>query len=149
MTDVGRFGLPVPVPGRAPEVQAYWDGALRERLLLPRCHQCGFVIWYPRSFCPACHFPDVEWIESEGIGAVYSFTITRHGPGIYRNVGPYVLAYVELDEGPRVMTNIVGCEPDRVHIGLRVRAVFDVEVEETRLLRFQPEVAPEVSDVDQ
>ena len=125
MSTLGQFGLPVPAVPEAPELGAYWAAAAAGRLVLPRCRQCGFVIWYPRNFCPACGAADVEWTDSPGLGTVYSCTVTRHGPGRYRDVGPYVLAYVELDEGPRVMTNIVGCAPEEVAIGQRAVAVFD------------------------
>jgi uncharacterized OB-fold protein len=125
VTGAGQFGLPVPAVPEAPELAPYWAAAAAGRLILPRCRQCAFVIWYPRTFCPACGGADVEWIDSPGLGTVYSCTVTRHGPGRYKDVGPYVLAYVELDEGPRVLTNIVDCVPEQVAIGQRVAAVFD------------------------
>jgi uncharacterized OB-fold protein len=139
---VGQFGLPVLAQPEVPELAPYWAAAAAGRLVLPQCLSCGFVIWYPRAFCPACGTADVEWIDSPGLGTVYSCTVTRHGPGRYRGVGPYVLAYVELDEGPRVLTNIVGGAPERVQIGQRVLAVFDQAVLEGRgpvtMLRFRP-----------
>lgn len=138
----GQFGLPVLAAPQAPEIAPYFAAAASGRLVLPRCLSCGFVIWYPRAFCPACGAADVEWIGSPGLGTVYSCTVTRHGPGRYRDVGPYLLAYVELDEGPRVLTNIVGCAPEHVRIGQRMLAVFDQEVLDGRglvsLLRFRP-----------
>jgi uncharacterized protein len=137
----GRYGLPVLAPERAAELSPYWSATAQERLVLPHCDTCGFVIWYPRSFCPSCHGRAISWLDSPGTGSVYSYTITRHGPGRYRGVGPYVLAYVELDEGPRVLTNIVDCRPERVHIGQRVQAVFDPVDGAGALLRFTPVAA--------
>lgn len=135
---IGQFGLPVMRPERAPELEPYWTATAQGRLVLPHCDGCGFVVWYPRTFCPACHCDAVSWIDSPGTGTVYSHTTTRHGPGRYRSVDRYVLAYVDLDEGPRVLTNVVGCRPQAVHIGQRVRAVFDPVDDECGLLRFEP-----------
>jgi uncharacterized OB-fold protein len=83
----------------------------------------------------------VSWVEASGRGSVYSFTINRRGQAdlpAYRQVGPYVLAYVELDEGPRVMTNIVDCDPDSVRIGQRVEVVFHDTGQGSALVRFRP-----------
>ena len=141
MSGAGQFGLPVPAVPEAPELAPYLAAAATGRLVLPRCRRCEFVIWYPRAFCPACGAADVEWIDSPGLGTVYSCTVTRHGPGRYKDAGPFVLAYVELDEGPRVLTNIVGCAPEQVTIGQRVAAVFDQAdpegQEPSALLRFR------------
>jgi hypothetical protein len=131
----GRSGLPVPVATPAPELAPFHAAAAQDRLVVPHCRDCGFAIWYPRAFCPVCD-GDVDWRESPGLGTVYSYTITRHGPGKYRETGPYVLAYVELAEGPRVLTNIVQCDPADVRIGRRVTAVFDHDGDE-HLLRFR------------
>jgi uncharacterized OB-fold protein len=133
--------LPVPAPVVLPEVKAYWDATVAGRLVLPRCLECQAVIWYPRPFCPACASTQIEWIEASGHGTVYSFTINRRGVADlaeYRDVGAYVLAYVELDEGPRMLTNIVDCEPESVRIGQRVTVVFQDTGKGTALARFRP-----------
>jgi len=80
----------------------------------------------------------VSWFEASGRGTVYSYTVTRKGQGMYREAGPFVIAFVELDEGPRVMTNIVGCDPDTVRIGQPVVATFDDTGQGHSLLRFTP-----------
>jgi uncharacterized protein len=133
-----NHGLPVPVPDQATELGWYWSANRRRQLLVPRCDRCGLVFWYPRGFCPDCGSAEVAGVESAGTGSVYSFTITRHGPGLYRGHGPYVLALVELDEGVRLMTNVVGCVPESVHIGQRVQAVFDPCPDQSHLVRFSP-----------
>ena len=133
--------LPSPAPAVLPEVKAFWEGTAAGKLLLPRCLECSTVIWYPRPFCSACASTQVEWIEASGRGAVYSFTVNRRGVAdlaAYRDVGVYVLAYVELEEGPRVMTNIVECDPDSVRIGMPVEVVFHDTGEGTALPRFRP-----------
>jgi uncharacterized OB-fold protein len=83
--------------------------------------------------CPDCGRLGVEWVEASGRGAVYSFTVSHRGPGPWADHVPYVVAYVELDEGPRVLTNLVGLDPGDVRIGMPVAAVF-----EHGLLRFGP-----------
>jgi uncharacterized OB-fold protein len=133
--------LPAPAPFVLPEVKQFWDATAEGRLLLPRCVECAAVIWYPRPFCPQCASTRVEWIEASGHGTVYSFTVNRRGVAdlpAYRDAGVYVLAYVELDEGPRVMTNVVDCDPDGVRIGQRVEVVFHDTGQGNALPRVRP-----------
>jgi uncharacterized OB-fold protein len=91
--------LPTPTPHPNLETQRFWDATLEGRLELPRCTSCEFVIWYPRELCPECGSTDVEWFEASGRGEVYSFSVTRRMPGRWGKAAPFVLAYVELDEG--------------------------------------------------
>jgi len=130
--------LPTPAPPVTPETAPFWDATQRGQLVLPRCRQCQTVIWYPRSFCPECHTFGVDWFEASGRGTVYSFAVTRKGDGPWREAGPYVLAYVELEEGPRVLTNIVGCDPDSVTVGQQVEVVFHATDAGPAVPRFQP-----------
>ena len=130
--------LPVIAPAVSSETQPFWDATTEGRLVLPRCDACGTVIWYPRTFCPACSSTDVSWFDAAGTGTIYSRSIVRKGQGPFREAAPYVLAYVELDEGPRVMTNIVGCDPDDVAIGQRVTVVFADTGKGSALPRFRP-----------
>jgi uncharacterized OB-fold protein len=129
--------LPADLPEVGPDTAAFWAAAAAGRLTLPRCDACGLVIWYPRPFCPECHGADVRWIESAGTGIIYSYTICRRGTGTYARSVPYVLAYVELDEGPRVLTNIVDAKLDGIHVGQRVAAVFDPVRPGAALVRFR------------
>lgn len=134
--------LPAPAPFVLPEVKPYWDGTAEGKLLLPKCQECGSFIWFPRPFCPECASTRVEWIPASGRGTVYSYTVNRRGVAdmsAYRNAGVYVLAYVELEEGPRIMTNIVDCDPESVRVGQKVRLVFHNTGEGTALARFRPE----------
>ena len=111
------------------------------RLEIQRCDDCGHHQWYPRPFCSACASTSVNWVPATGRGVVYSYTVNRRGAADlpqYRDAGEYVLAYVELEEGPRVMTNIVDCDPNSVKIGQKVEAVFHDTGEGTALLRFKP-----------
>ena len=130
--------LPTPAPDTNPETEAFWRATGEGRLLLPVCDDCGTVIWYPRTLCPACSGQSVSWTEASGDGTVFSFTVVHRSMGPFREAAPYVIAYVELAEGPRVMTNIIGCEPDAVFIGQPVHVVFCDTGQGSALYRFEP-----------
>ncbi len=134
----GVSGLPVRKVEPTLETQAFWDATATGKLLLPQCNDCSAIIWYPKEFCPACTSQHISWIESTGNGVIYSFSITRKGIGAWVDIAPYVVAYVELDEGPRVLTNIVGCSVDDVAIGMAVKVVFDDTGEGMAIYRFTP-----------
>lgn len=101
-----------PVPKATPETQSFWDGARAGELRVQRCNACESAYFYPRPSCPRCGSQDVEWTRASGEARLYSYVINhRPAPG-FEDDGPYVIAVVELAEGPRMMTNIVGIEPD-------------------------------------
>ena len=131
---------PAPAPAVNPETREYWTATAEGRLLLKRCLDCGSVIWYPRALCPDCGSLRTEWFAAAGRGTVYSYTLNHRGQGAYAQAGPYVLAYVELDEGPRMMTNIVGAQAGELAVGLPVEVVFDDTGEGSALPRFRPVV---------
>ncbi len=138
---IGQQVLPAPAPFVNPEVKPFWDATAAGRLVLPKCKDCQAVIWYPRPFCPECASLNIEWVDASGRGKIYAFTVNRRGVADmpdYRNAGVYVLAYVELEEGPRVLTNIVDCDPDSVRIGQEVEVVFHDTGQGTALHRFRP-----------
>jgi uncharacterized OB-fold protein len=98
----------VPVP--TPETQPYWDGARAGELRIQRCRACREAYFYPRPACPRCSSDDTEWFTASGRATLASYVISeRAAPGF---TAPYVIAIVELAEGPRMMTNIVGVDPD-------------------------------------
>jgi uncharacterized OB-fold protein len=107
------------------ETRGYWEGADRGELVLQRCGECHTVQHRPRAICASCLSSDIEHFVASGRGRVYTFTVTNQNqmPG-FREACPYVLAYVELEEGPRLMTNIVGCDPTDVSIGMAVEVDF-------------------------
>ena len=120
------------------ETRPYWEGCARGELVLQRCRACGAVQFRPRAQCAACLAADIEHFAASGRGSVFTYTITNQNmhPG-FRDACPYVLAYVELEEGPRLLTNIVGCEPEQVQVGLPVQVEF-VETGEFAVPRFRP-----------
>jgi uncharacterized OB-fold protein len=105
--------------------EEFWTGAADGRLLIKRCGACGRAHFYPRPFCPFCWSEDVAWEEASGRGTVYTWSIVRRNdlPPFSERV-PYVTAIVELDEGPRLMTNIVDTDHADVRIGMAVEVTF-------------------------
>jgi uncharacterized OB-fold protein len=131
---------PKPRPAPTPDADSapYWTAAHEGRLVIQRCITCDARQLYPRDRCLVCRGP-VEWIEASGRGSVYSYTVIRQNYSRpFRDWIPYVVALVDLEEGPRVMTNIVGCEPDAVHIGMAVRAQFEAVSDEAGIALFSP-----------
>ncbi|HUC36880.1 MAG TPA: Zn-ribbon domain-containing OB-fold protein [Acidimicrobiales bacterium] len=128
---------PAPVPD--PDSERYWAAAKEGRLLVQRCEICGARQLYPRDRCLVCRGP-VEWMEASGRGTVHSFTVIRQNHSRpFRDQIPYVVALVDLEEGPRVMTNVVGCEPEEVHIDMPVRATFETVSETAGIALFRPD----------
>ena len=126
-----------PLPIIDPDTAPYWKAAKDHMLLLKRCSSCGKAHFYPRELCPHCHSDTVDWIEAKGTGSIYSFTVARRPAGpAFKPDAPYVVAIIELDEGARMMTNIVGCPPDSVKIGQRVSVVFEDVTDEISLPKF-------------
>jgi len=136
--------LPAPTPPVNDETAPFWAGLGGGRLELPVCDACGHHIWYPRAWCPVCQHDEVTWTALSGRGTVYARTILHKAMGPWGEAAPFVIAYVELEEGPRVLTNVVTDDPAGVSIGTAVQAVF-VPVADpvegspaTHLLRFAP-----------
>jgi hypothetical protein len=129
---------PRPVPEVTPESEPYWRAASEGRLLVRECSDCGLVYHYPRALCPDCLSEDVAWREAAGTGEVYSYSSAERVAGWPEADLPLVVAYVELDEGPRVMTN-VDADPDAVAVGTRVRVRFvDTGDEDVAVPVFEP-----------
>jgi uncharacterized protein len=131
-----------PLPRVDEEGRGWWEALARHELYFQRCRQCGTKRFPPRAVCPACLSSATEWVRASGRGTVYSFTVTHqnHAPG-FREALPYVLAVVELEEGPRMMTNVVGCVPDDVRIGMAVEVEFDDVTPDVTLAKFKPAAA--------
>lgn len=131
--------LPAPTPPISAETRAFWEATTRGELQVTRCRTCEEYTWYPRGFCPHCGGLEVEWVRVTGKGEVYSWSVVRRGGlGDYRGAEPYVLAYVELAEGVRMMTNIVDVDESALAIGLPVEVVFHPTEGEAALPRFTP-----------
>lgn len=128
-----------PLPRPAPESLPYWEAARQHRLELPRCNACG-KFWFPPSrFCPHCLAADFAWIPVSGKGRIYSFVVFHriYHPAFAGEV-PYVVALVELAEGPRLLSNIVGIPSDNVRCNMAVEVVFDDMAEGVAVPKFTP-----------
>ncbi|GAA4667268.1 Zn-ribbon domain-containing OB-fold protein [Gordonia humi] len=116
-----RADLPTVEPGTAP----YWEAAARGVLLVAECGDCGAIHHYPRPFCPSCWSENVSAIECSGHGTLYTYsTVYMNDLHPFKDRLPYVAAIIELAEGPRLMTNIEGCEPADLEVGMAVKADF-------------------------
>jgi uncharacterized OB-fold protein len=130
--------LPIPVPVVNTTTQAFWDATSEGRFMLQRCAACDVVLWFPRNYCPECFSAEFSTFDCTGLGTVYSYTVIRKVANAYQEVTPFVVAYVELEEGPRVMTNIVDCAPEDVSVGMAVTMVFHDTGAGNALYRFRP-----------
>ncbi len=128
---------PLPKPDRDSEF--YWAAARRHELMLQRCDECGRFRFYPRIICPDCLSDTFQWQRVSGRGTVYSFTVIYRPPTpAFQNQVPYVLALIDLPEGVRMMSNVVGCDHRDVYIGMPVDVIFDDVSEEITLPKFRP-----------
>jgi uncharacterized OB-fold protein len=130
-----------PLPSLAElDTADFWRATKQKRFDYQQCVNCGTVVWHPRAHCTGCVQGELEWKTSAGLGEIYSYSVIRQSyHPFFRNQVPYVVAYVDLDEGPRLLTNLVNIEdPDRdVHIGQRVELVWE-EHEELNIPLVQP-----------
>jgi uncharacterized OB-fold protein len=110
--------MTLPSPPVNPENQPFFDAAREGRLMLKRCMACGELHYYPRAICPFCSSERTEWVVAQGRGRIYSYSVMR------RVAEPFAIAYVTLDEGVTMLTNLVDCDLDRLRIGDAVRVVF-------------------------
>lgn len=126
--------LPMPTEDSAP----YWEGARAGELRAQRCAGCGMVRWPPASHCARCLSPEHAWVRLSGRGKVYSWIIVHKSqhPAFWGD--PFNVAIVELDEGPRLHTNLVEVEPGDIRIGMPVEVVFEKQDDEISLPKFRP-----------
>lgn len=126
-----------PLPRPSPISRPFWEAARRHELMLQRCGACGNFIYYPRARCPDCLSDRLEWTRCSGRGTLYSYTVVHRTPVRAFAGEPYVLAIVELAEGPRMTTNIIGPH-DGLEVGMAVKAVFDDVTPDCTLVKFAP-----------
>jgi uncharacterized OB-fold protein len=126
-----------PLPVLYEDELPFWEGARRGQLLLPHCPDCGRYWWPPGPVCPYCLSERVEWSRASGRGRVISWVVF-HKQYFEAFPTPYSVVWVELEEGPRLTGNLVGCEPDRIRSGMPVEAVFEKITDEVTLVKFRP-----------
>lgn len=115
-----------PEPPISPVTEPFWDATREQRLVLQWCRSCATPIWYPRDFCPGCLGTDIEWRASTGTGSVYAVTV-EHRPQDPRlaDRAPYAVALVDLDDGVRLLSNVVGGDPLGVSVGAPVEVAWE------------------------
>lgn len=128
-----------PAPVRKQFNQRFWDGIENGQLLIQECVACGETTHPPRTKCPSC-FGDLVWIEASGTGSIYSFGVVHrpNQPAVFDEYTPILMAVVELEEGPRMVSNLVDCTADSIAIGDSVSVVFEDVADGVTLPKFEP-----------
>ena len=117
----------------------YWEGAKRHELLLQKCQECGHYRYPPGETCPSCLSDKLEWVKVSGRGSVYTWTVFHQAyHPAYKDDIPYAVVVVELEEGPRMITNLMDCRIEDIKVGMPVEVVFDDVTEEVSLPKFRP-----------
>lgn len=118
----------------------YWHTAAKGELVIPICRACSHPFWHPRPNCPHCGSAEIEWQRHSGKGTVHTFTVVRQSSDpFFKTKIPYAVAMVLLDDGPLLMSNVVGCDVDTVKIGMRVVATFEAATEDLAIPLFKPD----------
>jgi uncharacterized OB-fold protein len=145
---VSEASLPLPRVDAGNE--PFWRACAEHRLRAQRCRDCRTWRWPPSGVCPNCHSWSVEWEDISGAGTVVSFVVVHRAFGRARiDEVPYVVAHVALagtDQRVVIVSNVVGCSPAAVHIGMPVRVVFDDVTDEVAVPRFRPDDGPSTED---
>lgn len=131
--------IPKPVPRVTPELAPFFAAAKARQLVVQRCAGCGLLRFPPRELCSRCWSRDAEWVPVSGRGSVFSFYWMHqvYHPGFAAEV-PYAVVTVALEEGPHVVTNVIGCTRDTLRIGLPVEVTFTDASDEVTLPKFRP-----------
>ncbi len=131
-----------PIPAVTPNMAGFFEGAKRGKLMVQRCEGCGRLRFPAYELCSACLSTRAHWVEVSGRGEVYSFNIMHqvYHPGFAAEV-PYAVVVIQLDEGPRMVSNLVGIKPHDIRCGMPVEAVFEKLNDEIYLPKFRPRTA--------
>lgn len=131
-----------PLPTITEENRPFWEALKRHEFLVPRCRDCGHYNWSPMPACRDCLSERQEWVKVSGQGTLFTFSTVHRGPGAFGLEVPYTVAVAELKEQPRpmlVMSNLINCKPEDVHIGMPVKIVYeDIPGEDMTLWRWAP-----------
>ena len=115
-----------PIPPTSALTAPYWESARQGELTVQRCEGCGERPFPPRSHCPRCGAADLVWAPVSGLGTVHSYTVAHRAPHpVFAEQLPLIVAVVELAEGPRLVTNLVGCDPAELAVGMTVESRFE------------------------
>ena len=125
-----------PVPRPTPTEQPFYDACAAGKLVLQHCQNCGHVLFYPRTHCDACQSDQLVWKDAIGTGTIASYTVVRRGVSADFEA-PYVIALIDLAEGPRMMSQIIDADPDALAVGLSVKVDFAAWPEDITLPVFR------------
>jgi len=130
---------PRPLPEVTDLNRPHWEGAKEHRYLIQKCKQCGHLWFPPVPNCNRCLSYEVEWVDVSGKGTVHSFIVYQQAwhPGFKDDI-PYNLAIIELEEGVRLMNNVVVASNDQIEVGMAVEVVYDDVTDEVTIPRFKP-----------
>jgi hypothetical protein len=126
-----------PVPQPTSVTQQYWDSVNGEALKIPYCLDCGSPHFYPHALCVSCMSPNLQYRPVSGLGTVYTYTVIRSPQPAFKGMEPYVVANVELDEGVRMMANVLTDDPDSIRIGTKVRLVYQQVSPDLKMPQFE------------
>jgi uncharacterized OB-fold protein len=139
MTMATAYTKPLPRPLNPELTRPFWEAAKRHEFVMPRCKMCDHLFFYPRSECPRCFSANLEWVQVSGRGRLHTYTIVyQPANAAFRDASPYIYAVVQLDEGPRMVSNVVQCNIDDVRADMPLEAVFDDVTPEWTLVKFRP-----------
>jgi uncharacterized protein len=133
------YSKPLPRPLSPEMTRPFWEAAKRHELVMPRCTTCDHLFFYPRSECPRCLSNHLEWMQVSGRGRLHTYTVVyQPANAAFRDDTPYIYAVVQLDEGPRMVSNVVQCDLDAVKVDMPLEAIFDDVTPECTLVKFKP-----------
>ena len=137
MANSTDYQKPIPIPDEASK--PFFDGAKQHRLMIQQCSSCGTVMWPVKSRCDNCLNANVTWVQASGKGTLYSFALMHqiYHPGFASEI-PYNIAEVDLEEGLRILSIVVGCSNNELHIGMSLEVTFEDVTDEVTLPKFKP-----------
>ncbi len=133
------FVIEKPLPRPTEDSAPYWEAAQRHELRMQQCRNCGHIRFPPAVLCARCNSENAEWVHLSGRGTVFSWIVVHQSQHPAFNADtPYNVTIVELEEGPRLHTNVVDCTNEQIHIGMPVEVVFERINDEVVLPKFRP-----------
>lgn len=133
------FGIEKPLPRPSEDSAPFWEAAFKGELRMQQCGDCGHIRFPPALLCARCLSESAEWVKLSGRGTLYSWIVVHQSqhPAFNADV-PYNVAIIELEEGPRLHTNVIGCPNEEIHIGMPVEVAFETVSGDTALVKFRP-----------
>ena len=134
-----HYTKPMPRPMNETLSRPFWEATKRHELVMPRCRTCSKIFFYPREQCPNCYSSDLDWTQVSGKGRLYTFTVVHQtAHPAFQPEAPHIYAIIQLNEGPRMPSNLIGCDIEDAQIDMAVEAVFDDASEDYTLVKFKP-----------